>query len=146
MKRAAAFWSLLRGASLALLVGELLAPAPAAASCGDYVTFGHSNPSGHSPPPAPQTNSAQTLPPFGEVPDAPLPPARSPCPAPSCSGDPVPPAPATATGQEDGRERWDCLLAPPSGGAAAAFAVSLEDRPLKPSRSPCSIFHPPRPC
>jgi hypothetical protein len=147
MKRsAAAFWSLARGVFLTLLVGGALAPARASASCGDYVTVTNpSGPSGQSAPPAPQTGPTKPLPPSGEGPhDSPLP-GPLPCRAPSCSGDPAPPAPSSSAGEDGGQERQDCLLALPTGSAAATFGLPLDDRALKPFRVPCSVFHPPRP-
>jgi hypothetical protein len=143
---AAALWSRQwAGVLLALLVREILAPAQAAASCGDYVSVTHpSRPSGHASPHGPAARPAKPAPFPDPVPDDSHPPADTPCPGPSCSGDPALPAPPASTGQEGGEERWDCLLTPPTPRPAAAFGLPLEERPPRPFRLPASIFHPPR--
>src|SRR5262249_58677499 len=124
MKRFAALrWPrLLTGVFLALLVREAVAPAPANASCGDYVTV--TNPSGqHSSPSAPQTSPVRTTPCSRHLPHDPLSPGELPCRAPSCSGGPALPAPPVSTSSPGGPERWDCLLSPPAVVAAGAFAL-----------------------
>ncbi len=109
----------LTGALLALSLGGWVAPAPARAACGDYVTFGHAHP---QPPTSPAQPCRGPLCSHGAVP----PPA------------PVPPAPTTLA------EEWAQLLtpAPPDNPEARGWCFdSGPDRPLSRGRT---VFHPPR--
>jgi len=121
------------GALLALLVGGIVAPGVAQASCGDHVQV--RLPVGVSPsaePPAPQPPA---------VPPAPA----KPCHGPQCSGGGSPPLlPPPATSAPTADEHWAQAACPdtvPAPGHPERFSKSSSDHPI---RRTADVFHPPR--
>jgi hypothetical protein len=115
----------LAGGGLLLAAAVLLAPARAAAGCGDYVTILNDGPTGdHSP--------------------SDRDPAK-PCHGPGCSGSPVPfdlplTAPVTESGGPRGWADRSAGDAPEADGPDWAFTPTAPVRPIHRARP---IFHPP---
>ncbi len=113
--------------ALALVAGYLLAPAPARASCGDYVHVGSDRPRpNHTESPAPP------------------PPQPTPCHGPSCSGAPASAPPATVPVAPPRPQEWAalvCLTPPPEPAFGATLAECPRGLAVRPDNS---VFHPPR--
>jgi hypothetical protein len=115
----------LTGGGLLLAAAVLLAPARAAAGCGDYVTILNDGPTGDHGPAHPG-------------------PAK-PCHGPGCSGSPTPfDLPLTAPVTEPvGPKGWadrSAGDAAETGGPGWTFALTSSARPIHRARP---IFHPP---
>jgi len=123
----------LAGVALALLVGELLAPAKANGGCGDYVSVG-SESSEHSKPQ--QTKPGM----IGQHQE----PAKTPCHGPGCDNhQPPPPAPPTISSV---RVQESALL------VIIPWANECDPSPYRTNQKNLArihrsflIFHPPRP-
>jgi hypothetical protein len=129
------------GTLLGVLAWGLLAPAPARASCGDYVTM---QPQHGSPPyTAPQHSTPGDTRPVSPVPPPPADDLPQPCPGPSCS-TPTAPEPATAPAPVRPSEdwavpAWALQITPPIPGDA------LREPARAPrARRPSTVYRPPR--
>jgi hypothetical protein len=127
---------LLAATSLTFAASALVAPAPAAASCGDYVLLDT-----HADRPAGQTLLPPGRPQTPSQPDHKPPP---PCHGPLCSrhpaAPPTPPVVVPVSAEEWGHLPF--LIRPARPGPARSCREQTHARPVH--RGP-SVYHPPRP-
>jgi hypothetical protein len=136
VRLAATYWlRTLAGVLLALLVADVLAPARATASCGDYVMVqGYS---GHNTP-----HSRPAAKPGRSVPDPE--PVEAPCRGPNCSGSPAPLSLPISTTTPDRHDQLDGLFAVATPPRFDSHALPQEEESCRLIHHVAPIFHPPR--